>query len=151
MHLAPIEMTRGAFGLALLIVPRRLLEDVHRVKSDRTVVAVVRVLGARHLAQAGLSGSHPSPEVLALGIWVDLAHGATAMALALADPSRVFAGLLNAAVATTWAGWGAADLRRGPVTPSGHEQRRDTLARWSLARLPGGGRLLRLAEQRRTR
>lgn len=151
MRLRPIELTRGAFGLALLVAPRRMLQDVHRVEVDTRSVAVARILGARQLAQAGLSGASPSPEVLALGIWVDLAHGATAVALALVDPSRAFAGLLNAAVATTWAGWGTVDLRRGAVTPSDHEHRRDALASWSLARLPGGSRLLRLVERRRTR
>lgn len=44
-----------------------------------------RVLGARQITQAVLSGVRPSPEVLAMGVWIDLAHAASVLGLAAAD------------------------------------------------------------------
>jgi hypothetical protein len=143
-----IELTRGAFGLALLCAPRWSLRNLHDIEVDTKSIAVARILGARQLAQAGLSGVNPSPEVLALGVWVDVAHGTTAAAVALLDRDRASAGLLNLATAGVWAAWGGVDLRRGPaMRPGGHERLRDRLAHWSLTRLPAGPSLLRPAEQ----
>jgi len=62
----------------LLFAPRAVLNRVHHVEVDTKSVLVARVLGARHLTQAALSGVNPSPEVLAMGVWVDVAHACTA-------------------------------------------------------------------------
>lgn len=144
-----VEVARGVFGAALLMAPRPMLRHVHRVEVDRRSIAVARVLGIRQLAQAGLSGVEPSPEVLAVGIWVDTAHAATALGLAIIDPTRAFGGLLNAGAALGWGYLGYDTLQTGPVTDPAHERLRDQLARWALPRLPGGRPLLRAATKRR--
>jgi len=71
-------------------------------------IELARVLGARQVAQAALSG-RPTPEVLALGVWVDLLHAAL--------------------------GW--CDLGRDDASGAGGS-RRDRLAVLLLRRLPGG-------------
>ena len=145
----PIEVLRAAWGTALLVAPRAVMTDVHHVTVDTRSLVVARVLGARQVTQAVLSGVSPSPEVLATGVWVDTAHAATAVGLALADRSRARAGLTDAAVAAAWALAGLFDLTHGLVPPARHERRRDRLARWTLRRLPGGRPLARLARDRR--
>lgn len=144
-----IELTRGLFGMALLVAPRPVLRHVHRVKVDPTSVAVARILGVRQVTQAALSGLEPSPEVLAIGVWVDLAHATSALGLAVVDRPRAFAGMLNAGAAVAWAAAGYDALRDGPVSAASHERRRDQLARWALERLPGGAPLLGMATHRR--
>ncbi len=58
----------------MLFAPQVVLNRVHHVEVDTENVLVARVLGARHLTQAALSGINPSPEVLAMGVWVDVAR-----------------------------------------------------------------------------
>jgi len=146
-----IELVRGAWGTALLLAPRPVLEHVHHVRVDRPSLVVARVLGARQLAQAVLSGADPSPEVLAMGVWVDGAHAATALGLAVADRQRARAGLADAALAALWAVLGYRDLATAGPTPSSHEHRRDELARAVLGLVPGGKGLLSRSAAARTR
>ncbi|MFY0408575.1 hypothetical protein [Solicola sp. PLA-1-18] len=42
-------------------------------------MTVARLLGARHLAQACLSGTRPTPEVIAMGVQVNAVHALTAL------------------------------------------------------------------------
>ncbi len=56
----------------MLFAPQVVLNRVHHVEVDTESVLVARVLGARHLTQTALSGINPSPEVLAMGVWVDV-------------------------------------------------------------------------------
>jgi hypothetical protein len=141
-----IELARAGWGAALLLAPRQVLEQVHHVHVDRKSLIVARILGARHLSQAALSGIGPSPDVLALGIWADCAHAATALTFAALDPSRARAALTDAAIAAVWAGAGCRDLATGAVAPPRHERRRDDLARRVLGYAPGGSALLHLAD-----
>lgn len=143
-----IELIRAGWGAALLLAPRHVLRLAH-VPVDTRAAVVARILGARQLAQATLSGVDPSPHVLALGVWVDGAHAATAAALAAADPSRARAALTDAAVAGIWAGAGDRDLRSGVAAAPSHQRRRDDLARLVLGLVPGGGALLRRADSGR--
>ncbi len=138
-----IELARGAWGAALLLSPRPVLGGVLRLRVDRANVNVARILGARHLTQAVLSGATPSREVLALGVWVDGVHALTALGLAGLDPTRARAGLIDAAVAATWAGFGLRDVETSVVAGAGHDRLRDQLARGLLSRLPGAGLLPR--------
>ncbi|PND57975.1 hypothetical protein CRM90_10720 [Mycobacterium sp. ENV421] len=137
-----IELTRAGWGLALLVAPRAVMESVHRIEVDTKSVVVARILGARHLTQALLSGWRPSPEVLAMGVWVDAVHALTAVGLAAVDRNRARAGLTDAAAATIWAGAGYRDLSQRSATPPSHQRVRDRLARIVLGVVPGGAFLL---------
>ncbi len=144
-----IELARAGWGAALLLAPRQVLEQVHHVQVDTKSLLVARILGARHLSQAALSGIGPSPEVLAMGVWVDCAHATTALALAAVDRTRARGGLTDASVAAALAGTGYRDLHIGAVPPPDHDRRRDMLARWVLGFAPGGSSLLRRADAAR--
>ena len=147
MQLRLIELGRAAWGAGMLFAPRLVLERVHGVDIDTKAVIVARILGARHLVQAALSGIDPSPEVLAMGVWVDTAHASTALALAAADHSRRRAGITDGIVALGWAGTGYRDLRSAHATPPGHDRRRDALARRVMQFLPGARPLARAADR----
>jgi hypothetical protein len=149
MQLRPIELGRAAWGAAMLFAPRLVLERVHGVDTDTTAVMVARILGARHLVQAALSGIDPSPEVLAMGVWVDTAHASSALALAAVDHSRARAGIIDGVVALGWAGIGYRDLRSAHATPPAHDRRRDALARGVMHFLPGARPLARAAARDR--
>lgn len=137
-----IELVRAGWGAALLVAPRQVMTNVHHVRIDTKSVAIARILGARQLAQAALSGFRPSPEVLATGVWVDAVHAMTALGLAVLDRSRARAGLTDTAVASLWAGAGYRDLAFAAPTPPAHQRRRDRLACIVLGAVPGGGALL---------
>lgn len=106
-----IEAARAAWGLALLVAPGPVLERVHGIRADHRAVVVARILGARHLAQAVVTGLTPSRPALALGSAVDALHATTAVGLAVVDRDRARAGLLDAGLATAWALAGLRDLR----------------------------------------
>ena len=137
-----IEVLRGAWGAALLAAPDRILSAIQGVRVDTKSRVIARILGARQLSQAALSGFRPSPEVLAMGVWVDTVHALTALGLALVDCDRARAGLTDTAIAGLWATAGYRDLTRGRATPPAHQRRRDQLAVLVLTHAPGG-RVLR--------
>ena len=137
-----IEAVRAVWGAALMIGPRTILERVHGVRADSRSIAIARILGARHLTQAALSGIRPTPAVLALGIWVDTVHAGTALTLAAADHARARAGITDAAVAAGWAAAGFRDMTQGRALRRTQERRRDQLACLALQHLPAGRALL---------
>ena len=134
----------------MLLAPRQVMEAID-VRVDSKSVVIGRILGARHLTQAVLSGVRPSPEVLAMGVWVDAVHSLTALGLAAADRDRARAGLIDTAVAGVWAGSGYRDLVGAPATPLAHQRRRDRLARMVLKVAPGGRFLMRQVRSDRDR
>lgn len=138
-----IELVRAGWGAAMLIAPRQVMTHVHHVRVDTKSIAIARILGARHLTQAALSGFRPSPEVLAMGVWVDAVHAITALGLAMLDRSRTRAAVTDTAVAGLWAGTGYHDLASAPPTPPQHQRRRDLAADLVLRVVPGGTALLR--------
>lgn len=138
-----VELVRAGWGAALVVAPERVMESVHHIEVDTKSVVVVRILGARQLTQAVLSGVRPSSEVLAMGVWVDTVHALTAVGLAAVDRARARGGLTDAAVAGLWAAAGYRDLVRAEPTAPSHQRRRDTLARLVLRVVPGGRMLLR--------
>lgn len=141
----PIEILRAGWGTWLMLWPRGILTDLPHVRTDDKSVVVTRILGARHLTQATLSGIRPSPEVLAMGVWVDAIHALTALGLAATDRSRARAGLIDAAMAGAWTALGYRDLGRATAVPGDWGRLRDRLARNVLAKVPGGAVLLRRA------
>ena len=144
-----VELARASWGAALLLDPAAVLERVHHLRADRASLVVARILGARHVVQAALSGLRPSPAVLAVGVWVDGAHATTAIALACVDRARARAALTDAAVAAAWMAAGWRDLGRPASGDPAHDRMRDSLARALLPRLPGGRVLLARARQAR--
>jgi hypothetical protein len=146
-----IEILRGAWGVALLAIPDRILGAVHGLRIDTRSRTVARILGARHLTQAALSGYRPSPEVLAMGVWVDTVHALTALGLAAGDHRRIRAGLADTAIAATWAAAGYQDLDSARATPARRQRVRDQLAVTVLARMPGGRLLQRQVDKARRR
>jgi len=145
-----IELVRGAWGLVMVVAPRPLLSTVE-THGDRAMVWTGRVLGARHLTQAVLSGARPSPEGLAMGVWVDGVHALCALGLAVCSPSRTAAGLADAVAATGWAVAGYRDLVSPRAALPTHTGRRDALARRFLRALPGGVLLADRVERDRER
>ncbi|MEQ4499383.1 hypothetical protein [Nocardioides kribbensis] len=145
----PVELARGAWGLLLLGAPRTVLRPMVPGGPAPLAVGVVRVLGARQLAQAALSGSSPSPEVLALGAWVDGVHAATSLGLVGAEPRCARAGLADAAVALVWSGFGLRSLQQAGAALDRPPGLRDALAVAVLSRVPAGAPLLARAREAR--
>lgn len=141
-----VEILRAAWGTALVVAPDRVLAATRSGPADSASRGVARLLGARHLVQALLSGLRPDPDVLALGVWVDAVHALTASLLAVGDRRRARAGWTDAAIAAGWAVAGCGDLRLGRIPPREHQRLRDGLAALVLRHVPGG-RLVR-AQQR---
>jgi hypothetical protein len=145
-----VEILRGVWGAALLADPDQVLGIVHGLRVDTKSRVIARILGARQLTQAILSGLRPSPEVLAMGVWVDAVHALTALGLALVDNRRARAGLTDTAIAGVWAAVGYHDLTCGLATRPAHERRRDRLAVIVLTHAPGGRFLQRAVEDNST-
>ncbi len=101
-RLRPLEIARGTWGLVCLAAPATIITPVGGAPADHRAVVVTRVLGARHLVQAGFTAVAPGPAVLAAGTWVDVVHSLTAVAFAVVDRRRARLALIDAAVAATW-------------------------------------------------
>jgi hypothetical protein len=141
MNIRRIELMRAGWGAALLGAPAFVLSRIHGVRVDRKALVITRILGARHLFQALLSGINPSPEVLAAGVWVDAVHSMTAFGLAVVDPRRARGGMIDGVVAASWAGLGLYDLHSGETRVTTSDAR-DRLARTVVGALPGGRGLM---------
>jgi hypothetical protein len=145
MKIRAIELIRAGWGVVLLGAPGEVLEHIHGVRVDRKALVVTRILGARHLTQALLSGVNPGPEVLAAGVWVDTVHSATALGLAVVDRRRARGGVTDALVAASWAVLGWRHLRAGKARTD-VVRGRDRLARAVVGALPGGRGLMARAQ-----
>jgi hypothetical protein len=94
-------LARAGYGVALLCAPQALIKltgdpatgqpaGAAQARPSRRACGVARVLGVRHLVQAGLTGvalrAEPgSPVPLGLGAGVDVLHASTMVGLALVD------------------------------------------------------------------
>lgn len=146
-----LEPLRVGYGAALLLAPTTVLHGLG-APADRRGRVVVRILGARHVVQGLASGWRPSPEVLAMGVWVDAVHAVSAGVLALVDRDRRSIALLDGSIAAAWATAGRRDLTTGRVPAPAHQSARNALARQVLQRVPGGaGLLARARADRRTK
>jgi hypothetical protein len=76
-----IEAARALYGAGLLLAPAGALGTVARSPLDPAAVRVARVLGLRHLAQAGLLARHDEPGWRLAGAAVDGLHAASMLAL----------------------------------------------------------------------
>lgn len=133
-----LEIVRGGWALTCLVAPGLVLRRAGGDESSAGGKAVMRVLGARQLAQAVLSGARPSAEVLAVGAWVDAVHSATALGLGALDGKRRHAATVDALVAAGFAALGRRDV---PAAPTGGRRWQDRAARALLPILPGAPEL----------
>jgi hypothetical protein len=98
---------RACYGAALLCAPGLALGLCTGQASSQRARAVVRFLGARHLAQAVLTLWRPRQVVLLAGAGIDACHAASMLALAARDRRMRRAGIADAAAAAAFAATGA--------------------------------------------
>jgi hypothetical protein len=109
---------RACYGMALLCAPGPLLGLATGQPPGQRARIVIRVLGARHLAQAVLTAWRPRPAVLLAGAGVDACHSVSMLALAAADPPMRRAGLADALAAAVFTAAGALTGARPRREPS---------------------------------
>ena len=97
---------RVSVGTWLLVAPSALLAKFFHEPLDRPVLALTRLLGARHLAQAAVMARHHTHKWILAGAAVDASHAATMAILAGLRPERRALALTDAACATMLAGSG---------------------------------------------
>jgi hypothetical protein len=97
-----VVLARVAWGVALATVPGRIL-GVTQPERPSTPVAprILRVLGVRHLLQAGVETLVPMPTVHYLGAVADGLHALSGVGLAAVDPRWRRAALIDSAIAAT--------------------------------------------------
>ena len=98
-----IDLVRAWLGLVELTAPTAVLGVVGTDPTNRTSLAVVRLLGARHLGQAVITAARPTPGTRRVGAAVDASHAASMLALAAASRAHRRAALCSAATATALA------------------------------------------------
>ncbi len=109
-----VSAPRALWGALLVLEPARVLQTVSHQRADRGAVLFARVLGARHIAQAAVSGSRrgSSRRWVVAGAALDATHASTMLALALLAPDRRRLALINVATATAFALAGVREARR---------------------------------------
>jgi len=103
---------RAGYGAALLAAPGAVVRLYSAGRSDPRARAIARLLGARHLLQALVTADRPAPVVVALGAETDLAHAASMVLLAAADPPHRRPAMIDALAAGSFALAGALTTRR---------------------------------------
>jgi hypothetical protein len=98
-----VPLARAGYGAALLCAPGPMIGVVTGQPPSRRARQIARVLGVRHLAQAAITALNPGPEVVALGVIVDLLHAASMFAFAAVVPDLRQAELADALAATALA------------------------------------------------
>jgi len=120
---AGLTLVRAGYGLALLCAPGLLIRltgdpvtgraaGAARGRPSRRACGVGRVLGVRHLVQAGLTAvalrAEPGSRVpLALGAAVDVLHASTMVGLAVLDRGARRVALADTGIELTLAAAGA--------------------------------------------
>ena len=107
-----VTLARAGYGVTLVAVPGLLIGLTGQRPGGRAC-GVARVLGARHLVQAGITVASQvrapgSPVVLGGGVAVDLVHASTMVALGVLEPRARRAALIDAGVETALAAAGTA-------------------------------------------
>lgn len=99
-----VLVARTGWGAVLLAAPRQVLD---RMGSDHTddlrAHRVLRVLGARHLAQTAVELAGPRPAVLYLGAGIDGIHAVTSAVLAALDRRWRRSALVDTGIAAAFA------------------------------------------------
>ncbi len=105
-----IAWVRAAYGVALMIVPDRLLRLITGRPPTVGRRAVIRVLAVRELIQALVMAPQPDPAGVLLSAEVDLIHSASMLGWAVLGNSRRLA-LTSGAAAACFAAGGVARAR----------------------------------------
>jgi hypothetical protein len=138
-----LRFVRAGVGIVHLAFPDALVRRLVGGQLSDRGRKVVRVLGARQVAQALLSGRTPTGAVLFLGAEVDVAHAASMIVLAAFERRYRRAALCDATIAIAFAVTGAAAARSAlpeTVGTSGRMARPvgRTVSPPRRARLPAG-------------
>ncbi len=96
-----VPLARAGYGAALLCMPGPMIGVCTGQPPSPRARRVARVLGVRHLTQAALTAWNSGPEVVALGVVVDLLHAASMFALAAAAGQSLRRAELADALAAT--------------------------------------------------
>lgn len=129
-----LPVVRAGYGMVELAAPGLLAERLLGQRLDPPARLIARILGARHLAQACLSGPAPTAAVLALGVEVDALHTASMIGVAVLSRQWRPAALINAAAATGFAtagGLATRNARRHPPGRVRHGQAVQLRDRWA--------------------
>jgi hypothetical protein len=98
-----VVLARVAWGVALATVPDRILGVTQPKRSDTPVAPrILRVLGVRHVLQAGVETLAPVPAVHYLGAVADGLHALSGVGLAAVDQRWRRAALIDSAIAATF-------------------------------------------------
>jgi hypothetical protein len=103
---------RAGYGAVQLLWPDRSAEQLLGGPLKPAARTGVRVLGARQLAQAGLTAAAPTPALLAAGAGTDALHALSMAVLALADRRWRRPAVVSGLTATAFAAGGALAARR---------------------------------------
>lgn len=98
-----LEGVRAAYGLVQLAAPALLADRVAPDRVGPRARVVIRVLGARHLLQAGAASAVDRPLAHQVGAVVDALHAISMVALSLTGRARRRLAVLDACVAGTFA------------------------------------------------
>lgn len=109
-----VSAPRALWGTLLILDPARVLQTVPHQRVDRGVVLFTRVLGARHIVQAAVSGTRrgSSRPWIVAGAAVDATHALTMLALVRLAPDHRRLALTNVATATAFALAGIREARQ---------------------------------------
>ena len=98
-----LDTTRGVYGAALLLRPTALCRVLHVDVPSTELRRVMRVLGARHLAQALVLPRVDSDLMRSLGVAADVLHAATDVCYARLRRGRRTGAEFDAVVAASFA------------------------------------------------
>lgn len=105
------DTVRVALGTAEAVAPEALAALENGRRGDSVTVRVHRVLGVRQIVQGAATAAAGSAGARRIGAVVDVLHAASMVLLAVLDPGRRRAALVQAATAGCFAAIGAAAAR----------------------------------------
>jgi hypothetical protein len=98
-----VPLARAGYGAAVLCAPGPVIRACTGRTPSRAARRVARVVGLRHLIQAAITIWAPAPEVVAVGVLVDLTHAASMLGFAAVNRPLARAELTDALAATVLA------------------------------------------------
>lgn len=105
-------LARTGYGTMLLAAPGAVARWYTGLPAEQATVAVALVLGTRQLAQAAATSARPGRAGLGVGVAVDVMHAASMVGLAALSRRWRRGGLVDAAVASSFAVAGLRLARR---------------------------------------